>query len=277
MNKGDFDDFIALVDQVYALQSQRVLSAEAKALFFATLAEHDFSVIRCAAFAHLKDPVNGKFPLLRAHIEAKIAVANGDDRRPGSEEAWSIAIRAMDEQETVMMTREIVEAWGAAMPIFRNGDEVGARMAFKEIYTKLVSEARAGRAAVSWWPSLGRDLERRQVTLQKAVRDGLIASAAPVAVAALSAPATVAGLLSAPTPSTQARAALDELHGLFNRDPAELDAIRQAAIARERQATTDRKATLRAQAESLGLTDDGYASLRSPDANKTEGAGGRGH
>ena len=269
MGKDDFDDFTALVDQVYALQSQRVLSAEAKALFFAALAEHPYELVRRAAFAHLKDPAKGGFPLLPAHIEAHIAAAKGGDGRPGAEEAWSIAVRAMDETETVMMTGEIAEAWGGVKAIFAAGDEVGARMAFKEIYSRLVSQARVDRKTVAWWPSLGSDLERRQLAMKKAVRDGLIGSQSPAAIEVIPAPGQSGGLLAAPAVTAVAEAAIDGVRKLLSRGPRDADDARHADLLAARRQTTDRKAQLRAQAESLGLSDDGYANL--PRATPTTG------
>ncbi|MFS7082118.1 hypothetical protein ABMZ19_25175, partial [Escherichia coli] len=78
--------------------------------------------------------------------------------RPGPEEAWSIAVRACDEAETVVMNDEIALAWGAAKPIFDLGDEVGARMAFKEVYERQVA---AATGPAKWWPSLGTDQHKR--------------------------------------------------------------------------------------------------------------------
>lgn len=94
-----------------------------------------------------------------------------DNSRPGAEEAWSIAVKACDESETVMMTNEIAQAWGVAQPIFNLGDEVGARMAFKECYTRLTTSP---EAPAKWWPSPGTDPHKRETALSEARRQGLL-------------------------------------------------------------------------------------------------------
>lgn len=96
-----------------------------------------------------------------------------DTSRPGAEEAWSIAVKACDESETVMMTDEIAQAWGVAQPIFNLGDEVGARMAFKEAYTRLTASP---EAPAKWWPSIGHDPHKRDTALAEAKRQGLLSA-----------------------------------------------------------------------------------------------------
>jgi len=94
-----------------------------------------------------------------------------DTSRPGAEEAWAIAVRACDESETVMLTDEIAQAWGVAQPIFNLGDEVGARMAFKEAYGRITE---AVNAPAKWWPSIGSDPYKRDTALSEAKRQGLL-------------------------------------------------------------------------------------------------------
>lgn len=104
------------------------------------------------------------------------------DDRPGVEEAWSKAVQASDEAETVIVTDEIMQAWGVAQPIFSLGDEVGARMAFKEAYGRLT----ASPAPAKWWPSIGHDPHKRDTALAEAKRQGLLP--APQVAAVLPAP-----------------------------------------------------------------------------------------
>ena len=90
---------------------------------------------------------------------------------PGVEEAWSIVAKALtDERVTVVMTDQISEAFGRALDL--NDDPVAARMTFKEVYTRLVAEARDCGKPIKWWPSLGYDAANREPVLQEAVRKG---------------------------------------------------------------------------------------------------------
>lgn len=258
MDKADFDNFASLIDQVYGLQSQRVLTAEAKALFFATMAEHSFADVRRAAFAHLKDPVNGKFPLLPSHIEAQISAAKGGDGRPGADEAWALALKSVDERSTVVWTTEAFEAFQIARAVLEGGDEVGARMAFKDAYNRLVAQARAARRATAWQPSLGWDAEERD----RVLRDAAALNRLPAPM--------VAALLPAPDETSTydeaaARANLQRIREFVSTIPSAIERIaatRAKKLAEENERIAARKEELRQQAESLGVTDEGYEEIQ---------------
>ncbi|MFK3815111.1 hypothetical protein ACI2KG_00625 [Pseudomonas sp. NPDC089407] len=96
------------------------------------------------------------------------------DSRPGKDEAWSIALAASDEYETVVLTTEIRQAMIASEPILEAGDKIGARMAFMSAYERLVSFARAEDQPAQWEVSLGYDAGRRVVAIESAVRAQLI-------------------------------------------------------------------------------------------------------
>lgn len=91
-----------------------------------------------------------------------------DDGRPGPEQAW--AMLPHDEQTSTVWSDEMAQAWGVALPLLDEGDKVAARMAFKETYTKLVSEARDQKRGPKWTVSFGRDRNGRQAALAEAVR-----------------------------------------------------------------------------------------------------------
>ena len=116
----------------------------------------------------------------RFEVKGKLAMADilqrvqTSDGRPGKDEAWSIALLAGDEIETVVMTAEIQQAMTAASPILRLGDKVGARMAFMGAYERLVSAARAQAVPIAWCVSLGFDPARRVAAIESAVRMQLI-------------------------------------------------------------------------------------------------------
>lgn len=121
-----------------------------------------------------------------------------DDGRPGVEQAW--AMTPTGEADTVVWTTEMAEAHAACVPLLEAGDKIGARMTFKEVYTKLVTKAVAAGAPVEWAASLGWDLEKRKRVLAAAVTEGkLPALAAREECPAL--PLTKAEKLALPAPN----------------------------------------------------------------------------
>ena len=112
----------------------------------------------------------------RLTLAAIIERINEHDGRPTSDEAWATAVRAEDENETVVWTDETRRAMSVARPLLELGDKVGARMAFRDAYQRFVNDARADRVPVSWSASLGWDAERRREVLTDAVAYGLLPS-----------------------------------------------------------------------------------------------------
>lgn len=109
--------------------------------------------------------------LTLAAILQRVQAADG---RPGKDEAWSMALAAADEFETVVLTEEIRAAMGASAPILAAGDKVGARMAFLSAYERLVSQARSAAKPVRWEVSMGFDPGRRALAIEEAVRRQLL-------------------------------------------------------------------------------------------------------
>jgi hypothetical protein len=107
---------------------------------------------------------------VRGVLTVSDVISRIDDGRPGPEEAWAMLPR--DEKATVVWTDEMIQAWAIAQPMLDAGEDIPARMAFKETYVKLVSEARDKKIAVHWQPSLGHDTNGRAEPLQRAVEMG---------------------------------------------------------------------------------------------------------
>lgn len=101
------------------------------------------------------------------------------DGRPDENEAWAVALTSQDEAETVVWTDEMAGAFNLARPLLETGDEIGARMAFKDAYKRLVGDARALNKPANWSVSAGWDASRRQIAVQKAVVAGLLAGPQP--------------------------------------------------------------------------------------------------
>lgn len=173
MKPSDLAEFNAILSECLSMWGNPP-SAGITATWFRTLAGYDLPTLSAAFSAHMRDPQNGKFEPKPAHIIEQIERAAKNDGRPGAEEAWAISLSARDEQDTVVWTSECCQAWAACQPVLQMGDEVGARMAFKEAYTRLVAEARAMCAPVVWEVSEGFDKDRRRIALATAVEAGRI-------------------------------------------------------------------------------------------------------
>lgn len=135
------------------------LSTEAARVFATDLSEYPENQV-LVALTRCRRELSGQ----RLSINA--VISRIDDGRPGPEEAWAMLPR--DERTTVVWTTEMAEAWGIA----RELDEIAGRMAFREVYVRLVTEARATKRPPVWQASLGQDPDGREVVLQDAVRLG---------------------------------------------------------------------------------------------------------
>lgn len=177
MRKEDFEDFCQMLDDAYALLSgNNMPSSTAKAMFFRALASFPIEAVRAGFDAHVKDPARGRFAPKPADIVAQIEGLVADDGRPGAEEAWAMACRASDEAETVVWTDEMAQAFAICQTLLGSGDQIGARMTFKESYTRQVEDARKMRRPVSWSVSLGHDQSKRHAALSHAETRGLLSS-----------------------------------------------------------------------------------------------------
>lgn len=174
MRDADLDEFSALLDATCSLLSRGNYTPNATntALWFRALREHSLDAVRGGLDAHVRDPQRGRFVPTPADVIAQIEGTATADGRPGPEEAWAIALGSRDEADTVVWTRETAEAMGIATPLLEIRDEVGARMAFRESYNRLVDEARREHMPVSWVVSLGFDSKRRDEAVRAAVDSG---------------------------------------------------------------------------------------------------------
>jgi hypothetical protein len=146
----------------------RNTTSNAIQLAFAALNEYSLQDVLRALHAHAKDPKLGQHPPTISHVVA--ALSGSDNGFPGADEAWGIAAKSLDEYATVIVCDEIMQARDAAMPVVELGDEVGARMAFREAYERAVRSARMqGRERPRWWVSNGTDKQLREQAIRQAV------------------------------------------------------------------------------------------------------------
>lgn len=190
MGEPDLPEFSALLDAVCSLLSRGayVPNATNTALFFRAMSRHALADVRAAFDGHVADPQRGRFVPVPADLIAQIEFRAGDDGRPGAEEAWSIALAGRDEAETIVWTAEIAQAWGVVQPVMQAGDLIGARMAFKEAYSRIVGDARAQREPLRWIAALGHDSTRHLDALRRAADLGRLVDDDLAALAALPAP-----------------------------------------------------------------------------------------
>jgi hypothetical protein len=111
---------------------------------------------------------------LRVFPSVAEVIARIQDGRPGPEEAW--ALLPKNESDTAVWTDEMRGAWGAARDLI-DEDPIAARMAFREVYARLLAEARSGRKPVRWGVTLGFDKTRRASALKEAIEQGRVTQA----------------------------------------------------------------------------------------------------
>lgn len=116
---------------------------------------------------------------LRGRLTLSEIIARLDDGRPGPEEAWAEIPK--DEADSVVWTAEMRTAFGAAQPLLADGDEIAARMTFKEVYTAEITRARAERRPPRWELSQGYNHQGRhdahagrKLAITKAIERGRI-------------------------------------------------------------------------------------------------------
>lgn len=96
--------------------------------------------------------------------------------RISADEAW--ALYPHNEEASAVITNEIAEAMGVAQPLLNEGDKVGARMAFKNAYERIVENNKSQGINPQWFPSLGTEKSGREIAIKEAVRIGRLPSSA---------------------------------------------------------------------------------------------------
>lgn len=164
------DQLAALAGAVCATAETlgQTISPGAAKMIAEDLADYPAEDIRAALQACRRE-LTGKLTL--AAILQRVQAADG---RPDPNEAWSLALAASDEFDSVFLTDEIQLALGAARAILEAGDKVGARMSFLSAYQRLVDAARRENRPVKWTLSPGFDQQRRLMAVEEAGRLGRI-------------------------------------------------------------------------------------------------------
>lgn len=167
MKTEDRTEFSQVIRATFDNYGRQSPLPETLRVWWASMEPYGIQQFRMACLSHIRrEP---KFPPTLAQLLE--LMGHREPGRLGVEEAWSRAVLACDESETVVMNDDIAQAWGVAKPIFDLGDEVGARMAFKEAYQRITAHS---TGPAKWWPSIGSDPHKRDVALSEAKRAGLL-------------------------------------------------------------------------------------------------------
>lgn len=135
-------------------------------IWWRTLKPFHINQISSAIDTHI---LNSKFKITPHDV---IAILESQDGRPSENEAWAMSLASQDENETIVWTEEMAEAFGVANQILITGDKQGAKMAFREVYAKLVNESRKELKPVRWNVSLGHDKTLTNDVINQAVIEG---------------------------------------------------------------------------------------------------------
>ena len=189
-DKRQFFEAIKSLESVYGAK------IEAPAIYWRLLQPFDIGAVVAAFDAHM---LASKWLPKPSEIIEKLTT---QVKRMGADEAWGVALAAADENQTVVWTDEIAEAWFSASPIWETGDEIGARMAFRDAYKRITTDQlRRPQVIVS----MGHNAEMRALAIENAVSRGLLSHDHP-AVKMLPAPEganSVAQIMSGRAPVLQ--------------------------------------------------------------------------
>ncbi|MCC9595888.1 hypothetical protein [Rubrivivax sp. JA1055] len=228
MTNADFEEFTTRLRAMFALLSHGRYTPDADAcgLWFKVLEPYPMAAVVAGLDAHVRAPETGRTLPIPGDIVTKIdGIVARNDSRPSPEEAWAIALQARDEASTVVWTDEIAQAWDVARRVLELGDEVGARMAFREVYARQLEVVRRDRVPAKWQASIGTDKAQAAEALRLAAAQGrtLLAGTAAEDVLSLPAPNASIPLLSA---------APDDAGPVPAAKLAALQAIRERLLAR---------------------------------------------
>lgn len=200
----------------------RAVTPAAIRVWWAALSGQSLTAVRQAFARYVQDPGQGRYPPTPAGILAQMTDAQA---WLAADEAWALCLESFDEAATVCVTDVILEAREAARPVWQDGDKIGARVAFRAAYERLVQTRRLEGRPVRWQLSVGWDAEGRERAALAAVAAGRLSSSA------------VAGYLPGPAVTAEGAA----IAGLLTGRPVDLPA---STTATTRQRLAELRASL---------------------------------
>lgn len=181
MNAADQPVFMKLLAETLAAYGKPLPEAAMSRAWLSNLAPYPLHVVVAAMQAYVDE--NGEFAPIPAGIAKRCKLMDG---RLGVEEAWALALTSIDQSDTVIWSTECAEAFRIIKPVLDASGAISARKGFIEAYERLVTAARAVHQPVQWVTSIGWDMGKRKLALERAVKAGMLE--APAAVALLPAP-----------------------------------------------------------------------------------------
>ena len=171
-DKKEFGEILSAVMMLYSKDATAILLR----LYWNSLIEYPLDQVRRAFDHWVKDPKQGTFMPKPADIIRTIQEVNGtpESQWLSANEAWAIALPAVDEAATVVWTQEMAKAWAVAKPILDAGDKIGARMAFIPAYERFVDQAKRESRTPHYEISAGWGANLRELAVQNAVTVGLL-------------------------------------------------------------------------------------------------------
>lgn len=171
-DKKEFGEILSAVMMLYSKDATAILLR----LYWNSLIEYPLEQVRRAFDHWVKDPKQGTFMPKPADIIRTIQEVNGtpESQWLSANEAWAIALPAVDEAATVVWTQEMAKAWAIAKPILDAGDKIGARMAFIPAYERFVDQAKRESRTPHYEISAGWDASLRELAVNNAVTAGLL-------------------------------------------------------------------------------------------------------
>jgi hypothetical protein len=154
---------IALLTAEYDLQP---FTDDRIAMWMKALACFPRGAVSRSTESHIK---SSRFKPQLADIVAGCA-AQSDANWLGADEAW--ALMPHSESDSCLMTDEIAQAMATAAPLIDSGDRIAARMAFKDAYMRLTSQAKIEGRQPRYFASFGTDAAGRVSMLANAVNAG---------------------------------------------------------------------------------------------------------
>jgi len=167
MIDSDFDQFQDAWLTAHELSvSNQQPSVNAVNKAFDLLMQYPLQAVQKAIDVHGK---RSKFPPTPADI---VSLLETNHKHLSADEAWALCPKT--EFETVVWTDEMAEAYGSCYDLLAEGDKIGARMAFKGAYERLVNVAELKGKRPQWRISIGSDKTMIESAVRHAVSLGRI-------------------------------------------------------------------------------------------------------
>lgn len=166
MNESDKKSFAEIINTAFRVLGCEVPERESLRAWWGLMKQFSIAQVGDAFTEYVR---RGKFQPKPSDI-IEIIERLSPDGRPTADEAWSLVPR--DEATTAVLSDEIAEAMAVSRPLLDTGDQVAARMAFRDTYNRLVEENRRAGKRVRWFPSLGHYPDGRAPVIAAAVAAG---------------------------------------------------------------------------------------------------------